>query len=310
MKWNLHQLIIEGVSNDGNIQRAWQTSFASLPGSDASAHLHYQLDLVANVPQPPVGDADFRQEELLAYYVRGETAVVHFPRFGQLTLDLAHGHTRGQIVAAALSTYGVLEDLIAIGLSPHLRRHGQFLIHAFAAAYNGKAVLLVGGIGAGKTTTGMSLLNGGWQLLSNDSPIVTAQGDVLSYPGVLAAYPDSFARFPSTAHLARQEAKQDGRPKLSIPAESVWPSVWGARAPVGAILFPRIAGEGRHRLEPISTIDTLRQLLPHAVEQWDKAMMPAHLAVLRQLVEAAPGYVLHLGPDVLAIPEALAVLAS
>lgn len=33
-------------------------------------------------------------------------------------------------------------------------------------------MLLVGGIGAGKTTTGLSLLNAGWQLLSNDSPVV------------------------------------------------------------------------------------------------------------------------------------------
>ena len=41
--------------------------------------------------------------------------------------------------------------------------------------------------GVGKTTTSINLLNAGWQLLSNDSPILTAEGLVRRYPGVLAA---------------------------------------------------------------------------------------------------------------------------
>jgi hypothetical protein len=65
----------------------------------------------------------------------------------------------GRILPAALETHGVFEDVVAIGLSPLLRRRGMFLIHAFAAAptpYHA-GVVLIGDIGAGKTTTGLAM---------------------------------------------------------------------------------------------------------------------------------------------------------
>jgi hypothetical protein len=58
-------------------------------------------------------------------------------------------------------------------------------------------------------------------------------------------------------------------------------------------------------LEPLRPPDALRLLLPHAIEQWDKAMIPAHLALLSQLVQTAPAYRLRLAPEVLAIPALL-----
>jgi hypothetical protein len=182
----------------------------------------------------------------------------------------------------------------------------MFLIHAFAAAYRGRAVLLVGGVGAGKTTTGMALLNSGWRLLSNDSPILTQEGEVLSYPGVLAAYGETFGRFPAAAHLAERAPERKGRAKITVEAEAVWPAVWQERAPVGAIFFPQIEARAEHLLEPLSPPEALRRLLPHAVEQWDRALIPRHLALLRSLVERAPAYILRLGPDVLAVPTVLA----
>ena len=212
---------------------------------------------------------------------------------------------RGKVVPAAGQAYAILEDLIAISLSPHLRRRHKFLLHAFAAAYQGEAVLLVGGIGAGKTTTGLSLLNAGWQLLSNDSPVVVGNGRIQQYPGVLAAYPESFAHFPMMKHLAA-EVVENGRQKISVTAESIWPEVWLPEAPIRAICFPQIEERSSHALTPIAKPAALARLLPHAVEQWDKAMISAHLHILRQLVESAPAYLLHLSPDVLSIPQTIA----
>lgn len=306
MKWQLHDLIIEGVTNDAVVAANWQTSFGSLPQSgDATPALTVTLDLVDKLPTSPAGEPQFRQGDLLHYFVVGEQVTAHFPRFGQLQLDLSAGVTRGRIVPPAVDTYGVLEDLIAIALSPHLRRRGQFLIHAFAAAYQGHGVLIVGGIGAGKTTTGMSLLNAGWQLLSNDSPILTDDGQVRHYPGVLAAYPETFSRFTTTAHLAKTAITKEGRKKITLPAETIWSNVWLEQAPVQMILFPQIENRTNHELERLSAPAALTRLLPHAVEQWDRPLIPRHLALLRKLVEQAPAYILHLSPDVLAIPELL-----
>ncbi len=312
MKWNFHDLTVAGSSNHTQLMDAWKTSFASRvkPANSAdSADISIQLDVVDEVPAQPAGEPQFSTTgDFLHYYVYDDQVTAHFPKFGQLYLDLATGTTTGKVIEAALNTYGVLEDLVAISLSPHLRRKGYFLIHAFAAAFEGKAVIIVGGIGAGKTTTGMSLLNAGWQLLSNDSPIVAKEGQILSYPGVLAGYPETFARFERTAHLADQVPEMAGRKKLLVSAESVFPDVWLDAAPIAAIIFPQIEQIDTHTIDPIGKPEALRRLLPHAVEQWDKPMIPRHFSILRQLSDAAPAYVMRLSPDVLAIPTALAAI--
>ena len=306
MRWNLHELTVDGSSNSDALMAAWQTSFGSRPQVSAEPDITITLDIVETPPTAPTSPPDFTQGELLQYHVDGDNVTVHFPKYGQLNLNLADGTSSGKLQPSVLTTYGVLEDMVAISLTPHMRRRGYFLIHAFAAALNGKAVLLVGGIGAGKTTTGMSLLNAGWQLISNDSPIVAEAGQILSYPGVLAGYPETFARFERTAHLADEVPTQSGRQKLLISAETVFPNTWLDKAPIEAIIFPQIEERGEHKLEKISQPDALRQLLPHAVEQWDRAMIPRHLSILRQLTDAAPAYIMRLGPDVLAIPDAIA----
>jgi hypothetical protein len=315
LRWQLHGLTLEGQTDDALLAERWRGAFASRPAVDTGPDLSCRLDVVADLPARPAGEPRFRQGAVIEYYLDGEHALAYFPRFGQLRLDLGRGASEGQIVRAALDTYGVLEDLIAIALSPHLRRHGQFLIHAFGAvAPSGRAILLVGQVGAGKTTTGLALLDAGWRLLSNDSPILRAPGgqpaEVLSYPGLLAAYPDSFARFPATAHLAQAEPASAGRRKVTVPAEAVWPGVWVERAGCAAIVFPRIEARAEHAVEPLAPPEALRRLLPHAVEQWDRDMLPAHLALLGGLVQAAPAYCLRLGPDVSTLPAVIGGLIT
>jgi hypothetical protein len=265
---------------------------------------------------------------LLAYYVNGSQVTAYFPRFGQLHLDLSCGVTTGVITPNALVTYGVFEDLVAIGLSPHFRRRGRFLIHAFAATppplphpktrnlplrthgpgrRTGVAVLLVGDIGAGKTTTGLALLHAGWKLLSNDSPILTRAPHsnlrVLAYPGLLSAYPDTLARFPELGGIA---LPTETRQKTLFAAESIYPDVWVESAPPAGIVFPQVESRADHALERLPAPEALRLILPHAIEQWDREMIPAHLALLNQLVQSVPAYRLRLGPDTSTIPAMIA----
>ncbi len=315
MLWDLHGVVVEGQWDKAAIGERWMESFASRPQADGKPPtITFHLSRTDHVPPPPPREPQFRQGDLLQYFLDGDRVTAHFPRFGQLRLDCAHGLTDGQLTSAALDAYGVFEDLVAIGLSPHLRRRGMFLLHAFAASpppsppaplpleerQQERGVLIVGHIGAGKTTTGLALLNAGWKLLSNDSPIITATAEVLSYPGLLAAYPDTLARFEATAALATGERK-----KITVAAERLWPDVWLDRAPAAAIVFPQIEGRMDHALEPMSQPEALRLILSHAIEQWDREMIPAHLAALNALVQAAPAFRLRLGPDTSTIPLTL-----
>ena len=363
MRWKMHGLVVEGRWDHETIGQRWAPSFASLPKARIMPDLVLSLGLTSEVPQPPGRPPDFQQGDLLAYYLEDEAeeasdVIAHLPRYGQLRLDLEDGATEGLITPAALATPGVFEDLVAIGLSPHLRRRGQYLLHAFAAVsptplhlpdstpggvsdaevmaltpgapgtlppflearperpgagplQPGSAVLLVGDIGAGKTTTGLALLHAGWSLLSNDSPLLTAGADgvspqVLAYPGLLSAYPDTLARFPELA----QVQAEPGREKTLFAAETVFPGVWVESAAPGAILFPQVEAREAHALERLPAAEALRMLLPHAIEQWDKAYIAPHLALLRLFVESAPAYRLRLAPDTTTLPGLLAGLGS
>ena len=310
-RWDLHGLVIEGHWDAAALGERWLATLAPLPAPPETAAidltLHLALALAGSVLPAPNRPPDFEQGQLLSYYLDAETVVAHFPRYGQLRLDRAAGATTGELTPAALTTHGVFEDLLAISLSPHLRRRGLYLLHAFAAApasgpAAGRAALITGDIGAGKTTTGLALLHAGWRLLSNDSPIL-ASGDqvrVLAYPGLLSASPDTLARFSELAGLAADPA---ARQKTLFAAEAVYPNVWLNNAPPGALLFPRIEPRAEHALERLAPVDALRMILPHAIEQWDRAASPDHLALLNQLVQRTPADRLRLAPNPDTLPD-------
>jgi hypothetical protein len=305
MLWDLHGLVLECVTADDLLAESWRTSFSSLPAAEAKPELRFRLEIATSVPEAPAGLPQFQLGDLLGYYPEEGLVTAHFPHFGQLQISLESGTTNGVLVRRALDVPGLLEDVIAIGFSPHLRQRGIYLVHAFAASYKDKAILLVGDIGAGKTTTGMALLAAGWRLLSNDSALFDASAEVLSYPGLLAAYPDTFERFSATNRLTDGLSDSEQRSKIIVPAESIWPDVWCDHASAGAIIFPQIESRGDHLLEPLGRPEALRRLLPHTMEQWDSETMPNHLSALSALVNAAPGFILRLGPEVSSLPGLL-----
>ncbi len=107
MRWDFHGLIVEGLWEDEAIGERWLATFASRPRLDSRPDLSFRLALSAEMPPAPPAPPDFQQGELLAYYVSGPQVTVHFPRFGQLHLDLACSTTTGVITPKALAAYGV-----------------------------------------------------------------------------------------------------------------------------------------------------------------------------------------------------------
>ncbi|MCB8962367.1 MAG: hypothetical protein H6651_18795 [Ardenticatenales bacterium] len=303
MIWDFHGLLIAGESNDERLLAHWAESYASLPNTTGQPELVVSLDIAATLPPPPARTPAFQADGFLAYYLDGPNVIANLPGFAYLEIELATGRSHAHCTEAVLTTYGILDDLIAIALSPHLRRRGWYPVHAFAAAWQGQGILLVGDQGAGKTTTGLALLTAGWQLLANDAPLLHP-GGILSYPGQLAAWPRTWRQFPETAALAGMADVSEAA-KISVAPDAIRPDIWLAEAPLAAILFPQIEKRPDHTLEPLGPAETLRRLLPHTLENWDPALIPAHLRFLRQLAEQTPGYLLHLGQDLAAIAPLL-----
>jgi hypothetical protein len=108
--------------------------------------------------------------------------------------------SKGQSVWATWSESSSREDAATYLLGPVLgfvlRRRGVICVHASAVAIGNRAVALVGGAGAGKSTTAAALARRGHAVISDDI-VALAEGDgtfviLPAYP-YLCLWPDSVA---------------------------------------------------------------------------------------------------------------------
>lgn len=310
----LHHVVVRFTSPDDAIMRRVARIYQPFATTQQPPDLAVSVQRMLEPLPVPDGVPVIEEAGRLAYYLNGDQLVAHFVRWGQLHVDLAHGRYTAYLAPLGLDTYSVLEDMLIIGLAPLLRRRGLFTLHAFAAALHNQAVLLVGGMGAGKTTTGISLLRAGWSLLSNDSPLLYLDGDrltVAAYPGLLSAHDDSLGWFPELAGILQGPARthEHTRLKRLFAAETVYPNVWDRRARPAAICFPEvIPGLHTSYLEPVSSRQALITIMPQSIENWDRPLVGQHLDILGRLVEVAPAYRLCLAPDVEALPVLLSGL--
>lgn len=308
--YKLHGIALQAVSADASIQARLDAIFAPFAARPSAPDMVLHLELVTQLdPWQPAGQV-VSQSRFLTCTLTGPQLSAHFPRWGHLEVDLEANAIAGRLLPEALAHYGAFDDIIIIGLGPLLRRRGLFSLHAFAAVHPRGAALLVGDVGAGKTTTGLSLLEAGWKLAANDSPLLshTDRGVLVhAYPGLLAAYDDTLARFPSL-HRFRGTSPDLGS-KRSFAAHEAYDDVWKLEAPARLLLFPQVTpGLQASQAERLPARDALLALLPNSIERWDRDLIARHLAVLQALVQQAPAYRLLLAPDVESIPRVVAGL--
>ena len=182
MQVRLHHLLLSLETSSPRIQDEWSQHFSpfllSPDEEEAKREPDFTLDfsLQPSLSPPPAGHPAYRQPDL-AVYETGDRFVIWQPQLGRLSVDPRTRCVTGEISTAALDLYGAFEDLNAVALAPLLRRRGWVLAHAFAAARDGRGLLLVGDNGSGKTTTGLALLADGWKLLSNDAALLGRCGE-------------------------------------------------------------------------------------------------------------------------------------
>ncbi len=309
--FELHGVPISFVSDDERIRqrlvRQWLPFAAGSDQTPALSPIQVTLRAVVTSPSPP-SYAVVSKDPSLVYYRENDKLVAYFGRWGRYDVDLQAGAVEGRMTEACLQSYGVFEDMIIVALAPLLRRRGLYTIHAFAASMNGRAIVLIGDIAAGKTTTGISLLCGGAQLLANDSPLLRMQSEsgieLCAYPGLISTYPDSLAWFSELAPILSRAERFDGSAKLSFAAEEVWPSPWQMSATPAILLYPHVVSKlEQSQLVPMSRFQALQRLVGQSIESWDSATIPANLKALQRLTTVAPAFSLKLAPDVDKIPD-------
>jgi hypothetical protein len=202
------------------------------------------------------------------------------------------------VATPAMWLCGRLEDVLFTSLAPVLRRHGYYLMHAFAASREEEAILFVGPSGSGKTTVGLSLIQQGWQFLANDVVLLQQKGQVV----YALPTPNGISLSPKTAELvAGLSSLIDGTSDLDaakhyFPASRII-STWGQAGAVKTIIFPRVGRQVHCQISPITSAVSLAHLMESSLDRWDRKCLPAHLDLLTCLCRQASVSELSLGND-------------
>ncbi len=324
---SLHNLTIQLQSEDTAIQEGWQALFNAWPLAEtapAAADLGLWLSLVDALPPLPDTPPFFSDSQhgrilpdtveiLSVYQGDGEWVRLHYLDGALVDVPLYKTSSptmpgaRGCLVARAMA-YGRFEDITFTSLAPLLRRQGYFLVHAFAAAKDGRAVLIVGPSGSGKTTTGLSLLLAGWRLLANDVLLLQERADgiyALPTPGAIGIRPQTLNLLPELRDWVG-ELSSPGQTDITQSLLNV--IKWSEPARVTAVAFPHVEQRQESRLAPKNRAICLAQLMAESIDQWDTAMLLPHMTLLQQLSQQAAAFNLLLGQDMAQLAGIMAEL--
>jgi hypothetical protein len=309
MRVRLGDLSILLESSAEAVREEWERLFAGW-GCETEPELSLALERVERLPSLPALPPAFTDDRgIVDVYRERDGHLLHFG--GGAVMRLKGKRAEGVVLGTALGN-GQLEDITLTSLAPLLRGCGYYLLHAFAASRNGQALLICGRSGSGKTTSGASLLLGGWQFLANDAVLLQERGGAvfaLPTPGFLQVRPPTLFLLPALRH--RRGHAHAPTASYVFSAEAVSEGGWGRPAPVRALYFPHICEEATaSHVEPLEQAVALARLVEESVDRWDTDALAAHVTLLQTLVAQARPYRLHLGPDVAGLPHLLARLGE
>jgi hypothetical protein len=307
MRFELHRLVVELAGEAEPLRRDWSLIWAGWPQANEQRRpdVSLSVQLVEFLPSLPSPEPYFRDGSGILSVYRGrdkDTAVLHYHDGALVTVPLTltlPQQAEGMVTEGVLRN-GRFEDVTFTSLAPLLRRHGYYLLHAFAAVKEGHAILLVGPSGSGKTTTGLHLLEQGWQLLANDVVLLEARADgvyALPTPGAVSIRPGTLALLPSLAGRLGITDLPLARP-ITISNRQLNGGQWGEAGRVTAVYFPQFSDSSRPQTLLPPAIH-LAQLMAESIDRWDEAALPDHITLLEQLSQQATAYQLPITPGTL-----------
>jgi hypothetical protein len=187
---------------------------------------------------------------------------------------------------------------------------GCQLMHAAAVGVPGRAVLVAGRGGSGKSTVALGCLASGMSYLGDDYCLVSDRDEPCVYglysTGKLA--PDALGRFPALrGFLGDRGVPCAG--KVLYHLHPIAPGRIGRSARIAAIALPRIRAGGRPGMERAAPAEALLALAPSSLFQLTGAGSDAfHMA--SRLVRRVPCFWLNLADDLGAVPGLIAEAAG
>ena len=274
---------------------------------DAGPRNHVDLDIgcwdraltdVA-VPPPPWGLDDYLPENRIRGHVDGRIRAAFDPTARILSL---YDRERRQAVLHAASSDTVPDWMDRAPFRTILTwwaaDRGFAMMHASSVAWADGAVILAGGSGAGKSTTALTCLAAGLDLLGDDACLVGLD----PAPHVWSVYkraklePDAARWLPSLDALAVVRTEEQTH---IDPGEH-----HRNDAPLRAVLLPQVTGERATRAVPIARAAAMRVLGTTTLVEGGGIARDA-LTTLTALARDVPCLRLELGSDLDGVADAV-----
>ncbi len=185
---------------------------------------------------------------------------------------------------------------------------GCQLVHAAAVGSEGRAVLITGKGGLGKSTTALSCLGKGLNYLGDDYVVVQLD----PFPRVHSLYCtaklnwDQMARFPRFVDLAKKHDHAETEKAVMYLYPEMREQIVRS-LPLQAIMTPHISDRPKTELEPISPLALQRAAAFTTTSQLPHASHHTHQFIYR-LVERLPNLQLVLGTNLDTIADAIVEL--
>lgn len=287
----LGKLIIALRSDGATVTTRWSTIFDDEGLTrTAAADITLTLSLV-ETPPPWPERFDVREPiSGLGVVHHDDGNALYFAAGAYAFIERNSSVIEGQITRSCLP---YIEDVTYTFLAAACRRSGHYLLHAFAAEKNGRALLLVAPSGGGKTTTGLALLQSGYRLLANDTVVLTRHHNTLfahPTPEQIQVRRPTFALLGSLCEVYRPLPTSRFLRHFKFEP--------GETTPITAVCVLDLQPERPCALTLLPKPMALACLLEASVDRWDKNTLAAHTGFLQRLCAQAKTYRLRVGRDV------------
>lgn len=145
-------------------------------------------------------------------------------------------------------------------LALYLHRSGRLVLHASAVEVEGRAFVVLGDKGAGKSTMAGALVSAGHRLLSDDLVVVTRDEDgelfIEAAAGQLKLYPDSLGAMKLPDHVTIDADLHPAVPKRQYRLAEPFQL---RAAPLGAVVA--LVRDGHPRFDVLSPAEALQTLI-------------------------------------------------
>lgn len=303
--YHVHDLCLKIVSNQSDLLQLFDELWGCFHSLAFSGEPSLALSLYA-IPSErmpsfriPENWSLYDHTSQISCYLCDHALFYQYKRQGLFFADLEQGYGIGYITMpySDQDILDMYQNIWLLALFHIMRAKGIFPLHASAAMFKEKGVLIAGASGQGKTTLLLHLLQEGFHYMADDTVFLRQNGNsstMLSFPTSIRITAETAGFFPEISSFVTGTLP-DRRGKYHIEPRklSALPSVHSAIPAI--VLLPEITAEEETGLLPISRIAAAMQCIPQNTPVNTLGMSRNNFDLLCRLFQQVHCYHVRLG---------------